>query len=166
MAARSEQETGSMACKSLGKVNILKLGLTGCIKEQCWPRAQTPEFQDPWLHVRGRRTGPFLCWVTGNGNCKLGGNLPFAAKSLKMCITLILVPQSGVEPGVMAVEALRPNHWTAREFPIAHFFLSLIIFHWLDVPQLSIRLLKDILVASVLAIMNKASINTHVQIFV
>ena len=95
-----------------------------------------------------------------------GRQLSSCSKILKNAHTLILVPQSGVEPGAMAVETLSPNHRTARELPIAHFFLSWIIFHWLDVPQLFIRLLKDILVASVLAIMNKASVNTHVQVFV
>ena len=29
----------------------------------------------------------------------------------------ILVPQPGIEPGPLAVEALSLNHWTAREFP-------------------------------------------------
>ena len=30
----------------------------------------------------------------------------------------ILVPQQpGIKPGPGAVEALSPNHWTAREFP-------------------------------------------------
>ena len=34
----------------------------------------------------------------------------------------ILVPLSGIEPGPSAVRAQSPNHWTAREFPIALVF--------------------------------------------
>ena len=33
----------------------------------------------------------------------------------------ILVPQAGIEPGPLAVEAQSPNHWTAGEFPDLHF---------------------------------------------
>ena len=29
----------------------------------------------------------------------------------------ILVPQPGIEPGPLAVDALSLNYWTAREFP-------------------------------------------------
>ena len=30
----------------------------------------------------------------------------------------ILVPQSGIEPMPLAMEAQSPNHWTARELPV------------------------------------------------
>ena len=33
----------------------------------------------------------------------------------------ILVPQPGIEPGLPAVEARSPHHWTAREFPVNDF---------------------------------------------
>ena len=29
----------------------------------------------------------------------------------------ILVPRPGIEPGLSAVKARSPNHWTTREFP-------------------------------------------------
>ena len=36
----------------------------------------------------------------------------------------ILVPQSGIEPGPLAVKGQNPNHWIAREFPPTYIFLS------------------------------------------
>lgn len=51
------------------------------IKEQSGPG--DAESQDPWLQVGGRRTGPFICWVTGNCTCKLEDNFPIAAKPFK-----------------------------------------------------------------------------------
>ena len=35
----------------------------------------------------------------------------------------ILVPQSGIKPGLIAVKAQSRNHWTAREFPTLFFLL-------------------------------------------
>ena len=34
----------------------------------------------------------------------------------------ILVPQSGIEPGPLAVEVQSPNHWTIRESLLGHFW--------------------------------------------
>ena len=34
----------------------------------------------------------------------------------------ILVQQPGIEPGPLAVRALSPDHWTAREFPGVYYF--------------------------------------------
>ena len=33
----------------------------------------------------------------------------------------MLVPRPGIEPGALAVKALSPNRWTAREYPVVHF---------------------------------------------
>ena len=38
----------------------------------------------------------------------------------------ILVPQAGMEPRSLAVEAWSPNHWAARELCFAHFYECLI----------------------------------------
>ena len=46
----------------------------------------------------------------------------------------ILVSQPGIKSGALAVRVLSPNHWTAREFPLLHFFsffLSFFFFFWL-----------------------------------
>ena len=40
----------------------------------------------------------------------------------------ILVPQPGIEPGTLAVQAQSPNHWTAREFLIINFDIT----YWND----------------------------------
>ena len=40
----------------------------------------------------------------------------------------ILVPQLGIEPGPLAVEARNPNHWTTKEFPLPWFFVPFLFF--------------------------------------
>ena len=42
----------------------------------------------------------------------------------------ILVPQPGIEPIPLAVEAQSPNHWTAREVP--WFFFGFVLFFIVD----------------------------------
>ena len=47
-----------------------------------------------------------------------GKNGHFFWVGVSLCMAgRILVLQPGNEPQAMAVEALSPNHWTAREFP-------------------------------------------------
>ena len=36
----------------------------------------------------------------------------------------ILVPRPGIEPGPSSMRVQSPNHWTAREFPERHAFLT------------------------------------------
>jgi len=47
-----------------------------------------------------------------------GKNGHFFWVRVSLCMAgRILVLQPGIEPWATAVEALSPNHWTAREFP-------------------------------------------------
>ena len=39
----------------------------------------------------------------------------------------ILVPRPGIEPGALAVRALSPNHWTARQLPCCFALMSVTI---------------------------------------
>jgi len=40
----------------------------------------------------------------------------------------MLVPLPGIEPGALAVKAWSLNHWTAKEFPLYHFWAGILYY--------------------------------------
>ena len=69
-------------------------------------------------------------WLSG---CTSGHWLSFFFWPCEACG--ILVPQPGIEPRLLALEAQSPNHWTAREVPVSawDFDASVCCFHLGDV---------------------------------
>ena len=98
---------------------IVKLKTTDWLHGECWPQC-----------LRGHRWGAEMescCW--GDGNRPRINNTSYFCCCCFVFRTHheaygILVPWPGIEPMPSAVKMWSPNHWTSREFPIAHFILE------------------------------------------
>ena len=63
-------------------------------------------------------TGP---QVSGLSNLVEGGDISILKMWPHRTDREILVPQPDIEPGLSAVKAASPNHWTTRESPVVIF---------------------------------------------
>ena len=59
--------------------------------------------------------------VSGLSNLVEGGDISIFKMWPHRTDREILVPQPDIEPGLLAVKAASPNHWTTREFPVVIF---------------------------------------------